>query len=52
MHNLVVLGMKAYKKAQFNEKMKRSINQAKKGKVRKVTSKELDQWESDLGIVK
>lgn len=47
-HNLVVMGMKEYKKAKFNEKMSKSIQQAKEGKVRTVSSKELDQWEKDL----
>lgn len=48
MHNLVMLGMKEYKKAKFHEKLSKSIQQAKKGKVRKVSSEELDQWERDL----
>ncbi len=48
MHNLVMIGMKEYKKAKFKEKMSRSIKQAKKGKVRTVSSEELDQWEKDL----
>jgi len=48
MHHLVILGMDAYKKAQFKEKMSRSIQQAKEGKVRKVSSKELDQLEKYL----
>jgi hypothetical protein len=48
MHNLVVIGMKEYRKAKFNEKMSRSIQQAKEGKVRTVSSEELDQWVKDL----
>lgn len=48
MHNLVMIGMKEYRKKQFKEKMKRSIQQAKKGKVRTLSSEELDQWEKDL----
>lgn len=48
MHNLVILGMKEYRKAKLNEKLSRSIDQAKKGKVRTVTMEELDQWEKDL----
>jgi len=48
MHNLVVLGMKEYKKAKFDEKIARSIQQSKKGKVKTVSSKDLDQWEKDL----
>ena len=48
MHNLVILGMKEYRKAQVQEKLARSINQAKKGKVRKVSLKELDRWEKEL----
>lgn len=48
MHNLVVIGMREYKKAKFNEKMSKSIQQAKKGKIRTVSSEELDQWEKDL----
>lgn len=48
MHNLVTMGMKEYKKAKLNAKLSKSIQQAKKGKVRKISSKELDQWEKDL----
>lgn len=48
MHHLVILGMQEYKKAQFKEKMERSIQQSKEGKARRVTGKELDQWEKDL----
>ena len=48
MHNLVMIGMKEYKKAKLKEKLSRSIEQAKKGKVRTVSSEELDQWEKDL----
>ncbi len=48
MHHLVQMGMKEYQKAKFKEKMSRSIQQAKEGKVRIVTSQELDQWEKDL----
>lgn len=48
MHHLVVIGMKEYRKAQFNEKMSKSIQQAKEGKVRSVTSKDLDKWEKVL----
>lgn len=48
MHNLVVIGMKEYKKAKLNEKLTKSIQQAKKGKVRTVSAKELDKWEKDL----
>jgi len=48
MHNLVVMGMKEYRKAQLNEKLAKSIQQAKKGKTRVVSSQELDQWEKDL----
>lgn len=48
MHHLVVIGMNEYKKAKLNEKLSRSIQQAKKGKVRTLSSKELDQWEKDL----
>lgn len=42
MHNLVVMGMKEYRKAQLNEKLAKSIKKAKEGKVRKVSSEELD----------
>lgn len=48
MHHLVMLGMKEYTKAKFNAKMSKSIQQAKEGKVRTVSSEELDQWEKDL----
>jgi hypothetical protein len=48
MHHLVIIGMNEYKKAQFTEKMSRSIQQAKEGKVRTVSAEELDQWEKDL----
>jgi hypothetical protein len=48
MHNLVMIGMEEYKKAKFKEKMSRSIQQAKKGKIRSISSEELDQWEQDL----
>jgi hypothetical protein len=47
-HTLVIMGMKEYKKAKLNEKLSRSIQQAKKGKVRTISSEELDQWETDL----
>lgn len=33
LHNLVVLGMKKYKKAKFKKEMKESIQQAKDGKL-------------------
>jgi hypothetical protein len=36
------------RKAQFKERMSRSIQQAKEGKVRTVSSEELDQWEEEL----
>lgn len=49
MHNLVMMGMKEYTKARLNEKLSKSIQQAKKGKVRTVSLEELDQWEKDLG---
>lgn len=48
MHHLVVIGMKEYRKAKLNEKLSKSVQQAKKGKVRTVSAKELDQWEKDL----
>ena len=48
MHNLVMIGMKEYRKAKFNEKLAKSIKKAKEGKVRTVSSEELDQWEKDL----
>ncbi len=48
MHNLVIMGMKEYRKAKLNEKLSRSVQQAKEGKVRTVSSEELDQWEKDL----
>lgn len=48
MHNLVIMGMKEYKKVKLNKKLSRSIKQAKEGKVRTISSEELDQWEKDL----
>lgn len=48
MHTLVVLGMKEYQKAKLQEKLSKSIQQAKTGKVRTVSVAELDQWEKDL----
>lgn len=48
LHTLVMIGMKEYKKSKFDERMKKSIEQAKKGKVRTVSSEELDQWEKEL----
>lgn len=48
MHTLVVLGMKEYQKAKLQEKLSKSIQQAKTGKVRTVSAAELDQWEKDL----
>jgi len=48
MHNLVIIGMNEYRKAQLNKKLEKSIQQAKEGKIRTVSSKELDQWEKDL----
>ncbi len=48
LHNLVMLGMKEYERAKFNKKMGKSIQQAKKGKVRTVSPNELDRWESEL----
>lgn len=48
MHHLVIIGMKEYRKEQLNEKLFKSIQQARKGKVRSVSSEELDQWEKDL----
>jgi hypothetical protein len=44
--------MKEYKKNIFKEKFARSIQQAKEGMVRKVSSEELDQWEKDLENVR
>ena len=40
--------MKEYKKSQFDERMKKSIEQAKKGKVRTVSLEELNQWDKEL----
>jgi hypothetical protein len=48
LHTLVILGMKEYKKAKFNERMKKSIQQAKEGKTRTVSLEELDRWEKEL----
>lgn len=48
LHNLVMMGMKEYRKAQFNERMAKSIQQAKDGKVRTISTKELNQWEKEL----
>jgi hypothetical protein len=48
MHKLVVLGMKEYKKTKLQEKLSKSIQKAKRGKVRTVSAEELDQWERDL----
>jgi hypothetical protein len=48
LHNLVILGMEEYKRRQFEEKMKKSIQQAKDGKVRAVTPEELDRWKKEL----
>lgn len=48
LHTLVILGMQEYKKRQFQERMEKSIQQAKEGKVRTVTSQELDRWEKEL----
>ena len=42
MHYLVILGMKEYKKAKPHAKLAHSIQQAKEGKLRKVSAKELD----------
>lgn len=42
------IGMKENRKAKFNEKLFKSIQQAKKGKVRTVSSEELDQWKKEL----
>lgn len=47
-HNLVKLGMQEYQKEQFDIKMKKSLLQAKKGKVRTVSLEELDRWETEL----
>lgn len=35
-------------KAELKKKLKESVQQAKNGKVRRVTSMELDEWELDL----
>ncbi len=48
LHSLVMMGMKEYRKSKFKERMKRSIQQAKKGKVRTISSEELDQWEKEI----
>jgi len=48
LHNLVILGMKEYRKSQFKKEMKQSIQQAKKGKVRTISAEELNQWENEL----
>lgn len=48
MHNLVMMGMKEYRKERFNKKMLKSIQQAKEGKVRTISTEELNQWEKDL----
>jgi len=42
LHNLVLIGMKEYQKSKFNERMTKSIRQAKEGKTRTVSSEELD----------
>lgn len=48
MHNLVMIGMAEYQKAKLKEKISKSIQQAKQGKVRSVSLEELEQWEKDL----
>ncbi len=48
LHNLVILGMEEYKKKQFQDQLKKSLQQAKEGKVKTITAKELDQWEQEL----
>lgn len=48
MHNLVIIGMNEYRKEKLNEKLAKSIQQAKEGKVRIVSSEELDQLEKYL----
>lgn len=48
MHTLVTLGMREYIKEKFHEKLSKSIQQAKEGKVRTLSLEELDQWEKDL----
>lgn len=48
MHNLVIIGMKEYRKEKLNEKLARSIQQAKKGKTRTISAKELHRWEKEL----
>jgi hypothetical protein len=47
MHHLVVIGMKEYQKAKLKEKLERSIQQAKEGKTRTITSEELDKMFED-----
>lgn len=41
-------GMKKYQKLQFKKKLQKSLEQAKKGKVRTLSSEELDRWEKEL----
>lgn len=45
----MIRSYKKQKNIDLNIKLARSIQQAKEGKVRTVSSEELDQWEKDLG---
>jgi len=47
MHNLVVIGMREYQKEKLNEKLTHSIQQAKEGKGRVISTAELDQMVKD-----
>lgn len=47
-HELILRGIKDLQKAEFEKKLKESIQQAKQGSVRRVSSKELDKWEKEL----
>lgn len=48
LHELVRIGWEQVKKAEFRDKMEKSLQQAKEGKVKKITSEDLDQWEKEL----
>ena len=47
-HGMILKGIKDLQKAEFEKKLKESVQQAKNGRVRRVSSKELEQWESEL----
>jgi len=48
LYEMTQKGLKELKEKQLHDRLKKSIQQSKEGKIRKVSLKELDQWEKDL----